>query len=676
MTEIRFHAPEKLSPTAVDILKAAKHEVFGDEPVTFTPSTPGSGVLCLGVDAKGGIRTLSPAQIITSANSVSSLAEALMLYRDGNTLPPPNIVHVSPGMEWVYIEKMEQRFDYPVVFDIENAPDRSLLSIAVTYGGNQAVFTDQFKGVVEALAQHYYVIAHGGKHDQGVIRDIYGIKVPVWFDTMIARHALHPASQGRLGLKQLAEWVLGIPDWETDIKEYTGTGENADYSKIPHDLLVQYNGTDVYATWHLAARFLPQVLDDRNFWYEMTATYDMLADVEYNRVKIDVGYTQAYADELENDAQVHLATLREITGDNKFNPNSWQQVLKALDAMGYNPPNTAADTLNRMLEDGEAAELIEPLLNYRKLTKLRSTYCLSLLNKQVDGFVRAEFNVEGTSSGRLSGRKPNLQNIPRDDRTRGMFVAHAPEDVIVGVDYAQAELRAQAVLSGDPDMIAAFQPDSPDFFDGLMPNAFPHEFPTLDDYLAYEQDKCGGDEKDYRAKLKATIYGLGFGRGAAAIGTSLKMPESDAQAIIDAFFQTYPVWAQWREDVMQAAVDMSKRDMLTAWTGHRFEAEVITGRNRSAVQRSALSYLPQATVGGLCTTAGINVNRRLKAEYPEAKLIMLIHDALYVNCPRLLAQEVGNMVASEMTEVGREVFGDTVLFTAEAGYSYRWGEHE
>ena len=997
---MKFHTKDLLTPTALDIIKAARQEVFGG-PVKFTPAVPGPGVLGFGVDS--GVRTLSVAQIVTGANAFSTLVEALMLYRDGCTLPEPRIIDVTDAEP--YLAEMRTKFDQPVVFDIEYDPHRVVLSIAVTYGGNQIVFTDHFREVTEILATHYYVCAHGGKADQGTLRDAYGIKVPIWFDTMTARHALHPASQGHLTLKELAQRILGIPDWESDIKQFTGSGENADYSKIPHDNLVQYNGMDVYATWHLMARLLPLVQDERVFWYEMTANYDMLSDVEYNRVRIDVPYTQALSQTFTDESVEVLATLREVTGNEKFNPNSPKQVGEALAAMGVATPDTKASTLTMLMEHDQGVEFIKPLLQYRSLTKLNSTYCISLLHKQTDGFVRAEFNTEGTSSGRLSGRKPNLQNIPRDKRLRGMFIAHSPEDVLIEVDYMQAELRAQAILSGDPYMIAAFQPDSPDFFDGLIPHAFPERFPDLDTYLSYEEQKCGGDEKDYRAKLKGCVplttkiltqrgwlnhnevrigdmtpglvsngvtawtrinaihhwdskpvyrmgharwsvevtdnhrwavantdtmykhndysftmqetkdiklksssllvagrvnqpdredltvaevrilawiasdgylkiseltgitsqaggrrqafngsicqaktpyvkeirdllesngldfredtkpgvnydthhtfylrspylrelyrraglddenyekfvlslgtaqreaflevfchaeghvdatgtwlitqnvgskhdsvvlcatllgyrvtsvvhtkgtrcrrirlnkvshvgmtngnleylrdapvwcvttdlgtwtahdgdkafvtgncvYGLNFGRGAAAIGLSLKLPIDIAQDIIDAFMQAYPVWACWREDVMDAAVNSEARDMLTAFTGHHFEAEVITGRNKSAVQRSALSYLPQSTVGGLCTTAAINVNRRLKAEYPSAKMVMLIHDAIYVNCKRELAEDIGAMVSYEMEKVGRDVFGDTVLFTAEPGYSYRWGEHE
>jgi len=675
MPSIEFYTAEPLTPTALDVLRSAVRAVYGEEPVTFKPvAVPGSTTLCFGAD--GGVRTLSVKQMMSGANAVSTLIEALTLHRDGNTLPAARIIDVSPEDAPAYIAEMHRKFMSPVVFDIEHAPDRSLLSIAVTYGGNQIVFTSHFREVTEALATHYFVCAHGGKADQGVLRDAYGIKVPIWFDTMIARHALHPASQGNLSLKIMANRILGIPDWETGIKKFTGTGENADYSKIPHDHLVRYNGMDVYATWHLMAYHLLLVIEEPIYLFEMRATYDMLADVEYSRVRLDTEYTAAFSAELDAAAQEQLAVLRAETKNPKFNPNSPKQVLMALNALGYFPDGTDAKILGAMKSKGQAVEIIEPLLEYRSLTKLRSTYCEGLLRRAVDGLVRAEFNVEGTSSGRLSGRNPNLQNIPRDKRARGMFIAHDPDDVLVEVDYAQAELRAQAILSGDPAMIAAFQPDSPDFFDGLMSHAFPVDFPDLETYLTYEREQCGGDEKNYRAKLKATIYGLNFGRGAAAIAESLKMSTPDAQQIIDGFMQAYPTWAAWRQDVMEAAVNQDKRDMLTAWTGHHFEAEVITARNRAAVQRSALSYLPQSTVGGLCTMAGIRVNQKLKDLYPEAKLVMLIHDALYVNCKRTIAQEVGEMVAWEMEAVGREVFGTAVLFTAEPGYSYRWGEKE
>lgn len=661
MQEIYYHSPEIFTPTMLDIIKDAKSRVFGDAKISFVPRPPGKNVIGFGVDSD--IRTLSPKQIASMPSAVSALVEAFELYRDGKGLPNPVIHEVPKGEEWLYIEAIESHFNQPIVFDIENAPDGSLLSIAVTGGGRCAVFTSHFKHVAEALSKCYYVVAHNGKYDQRIVYNQYGILIPIWFDTMLARHVLHPSAQSHFGLKELAQWVLGLPDYEQDIKEFTGKKNDADYSRIPIPKLVEYNGWDVFATYHLYKRFLILVQDDPAFWYEMRAAA-MLGDVERNGIRIDVPYVEKLYNLLEEEKQLQLARLPE-----GINYNSPKQVTELFASRGLNLKSTDEKTLTQVKGHDD---IIEPLLEYRGITKQQNTYCKSYLERNVDGLLYPTFNIHGTSTGRLSSNNPNAQNIPRDPKIRDIFIARGPDRVIIETDYAQAEKRVQAILSGDEYFISLFQPGSEDYFDTQMPVAFSEEFSTVEDYLDLKKSSPA-KAKELRTLLKTVEYGMDFGRGAPAIAAALKITVKKAEEIINRSLNAKPKFKRWREEIMAAAVDESKRDMLVAWTGQRFESEVVTARNYAAVQRSALSFLPQATVAGLCTEAAIRVNKILKKDYPEAYLIMLIHDAIYVDAPAKQADEIGAIVAREMTEVGREVFGDVVLFTAEPSYNYRWG---
>src|SRR5690606_30333535 len=170
----------------------------------------------------------------------------------------------------------------------------------------------------------------------------------------------------------------------------------------------------------------------------------------------------------------HLALLPE-----GLNPNSPKQIKEAILAAGVDVTGTDAKILKSIKDDPRVAHIVPPLLAYRKVNKQRSTYADAYLRHEVDGFIRPTINIHGTASGRMSGSEPNLQNIPRDKKVRHCFIARSEDRVLIEVDYSQAELRVQAVLSGDPDMIAAFQPDSGDYFDLLMPSVYPNDFPDL-----------------------------------------------------------------------------------------------------------------------------------------------------------------------------------------------------
>lgn len=674
MALIKFAAEQRISPLARDILKQAAIAAFGPVEEIKMKKTPiGPGVIGFGV--KGGILALSPKQICSVPNAISSLVQTFNLYTNG---PPEkefvyNVVRTEDEFEGTLAWMYSIGFEYPCSVDIENAPDRTLLSISVTYGQEIVVFPlefmygDHLKRLVEVLAGHYYIIGANWKYDAGVILDLTGIKIPVWFDTMLANHSLYPSATGQHSLKSMAQRLLGVPDWDTALHKHTGTGKKADFRKAPPEMLYKYNAYDVFYTFQVYEYMLPLVVNHEPFWTEVYWANGFI-DIESYRVRLDIDYVQRLSEVLKEEADAQLALLPE-----GLNPNSPAQIKKYLHDKGVMVVDTTADTLEEIQNDERVSDFVKPLLKFRKVMRQRVTYCESYLEKERDGFIRPTVNIHGTGSGRMSGSDPNVQNVPRDKKIRKCFIAREPGWVRIECDYAQAELRLQAILSGDPAMIAAFQPESHDFFDLIIPQAFPERFPSVQVYLDYEEAECDGDEKDYRAKLKGVVYGLNFGRGARAIGESLEMPTSEAQGIIDAFLATYPVYAVWRQEIMQAAVDPDRADMLTGPYGLQFLAEVVTDSNRGSLQRSALSFLPQNGVSFLCTTAAVRTNYRLRREGMQAMVNMVVHDAVYIDCPMSERDYAMQVVQEEMEKIGTETYGNVVLFAAEPAWFTRWG---
>lgn len=675
----KYFSEQKLSPKAVDVIKLGAKQVLPEgSQYVFLPATePGPGVINFGGEAKGGVRCLSPRQIQTQTYAVSFVTDALDLYLNPIQLPKFDLRVAQTAettrdtLRWM----MTHGFDKPIVVDLENAPDRSVLTIACTYGREVVVFgrevcsdPELLREIVQTLGQHYYIIGHNWKYDAGILLDATGIKVPVWYDTMLAHHALNPSASGHHRLETLAERLLGVADWSKGLKKYTGTGDKADYSKIPDDVLCEYNGYDVYYTFAIFTRLLPTTHEAA--WTEFYWANGFI-DIEHHRVRVDVEYITELREQLMAEEQGHLAKLPE-----GINPNSPKQLKDMFADAGVALKSTSKDVLEEYKDDEQIGHLVTALLDYRKVNKSRGTYCDAYLRLEKDGYIRTTINIHGTASGRMSGSNPNLQNVTRSTSIRRIFTARSPERVLVEADYGQAELRVQALYSQDERMISLFQPDAGDYFDNMMPQAFPNEFPTLQDYLKYEEEFCDGDEKEYRAKLKGVVYGLNFGRGARAIAKALDMEVREAQGIIDRFMQSQPRYAQWRNAIMQAAVDPAERRRLTGPYGLQFQAEVIDVGNFRSIQRSALSFLPQNAVSYLCTTAAVRTNDRLKREGLDALVVLAVHDAIYVDTTRELAQQVSEIVQEEMQRIGVETFGDQVLFTTDAHWSYRWGEHE
>lgn len=672
---IRYYSEHPITPTALEIIREAKSIALGDEPVDFVEvQAPGKGVLSFGVDAPGAVRTLSVPQVTTQPFAVSALVEAFQLIKNGSDVPPMPTPHVNP--QWLF------DFDQPVVVDVENAPDGTLLSIAVCDGTRVAVYTDDhlFGFVAETLARFYYIIGHNLKYDVKVIERNTGYRLNQFFDTMLARHVMHPSAQGHFGLKDVARTVLGVGDWEADIKEYTKSG---DYSLIPQEKLVQYNGYDVWYTWHLYERFKPLVEHDPAFWHEMRAARTVYLP-EFHGIAVDLEHIQNLKENLTAEAAQHREKLP------MANPGSWQQVLRAIEAEGvpvaFKPKgmSTAAwesqkkslakkgivtSTGEEVLEGlTDRVSFVPDLLAWRGATKALSTYCNSYLDKHQDGILYPTYNVHGTSTGRLSSSDPNQQNVPRDKRFRSIFVSRNRENgLFVNADYSQIELRTMALLSGDEAMQAMFQPGMPDYFDSIIPNAFPEY--TFDQYIELkETDPVLA--KELRTTLKSVVYGLSFGRGAAAIAHATGTTTAYAQNVIDNYLAGFPKLAEWRQRVMEAAVDPAKRDMLVTPFGRRFESEVVTSRNRQNVINAALAFLPQSTASDICVDAAAEVVKRA----PEGVLLVgLVHDAqMYdVTVPEAAGALV-QVLEDELPAAGARVFGDVVPFDIEVEVGETW----
>jgi DNA polymerase-1 len=279
-----------------------------------------------------------------------------------------------------------------------------------------------------------------------------------------------------------------------------------------------------------------------------------------------------------------------------------------------------------------------------------------------DNRIHAVFMVHGTSTGRLSSRNPNMQNISNDvegaESLRRCYIA-TPGKVMVGADYSQAELRVMAELSGDPQMIADLSSDV-DFFDNMMPDVFGPDIMKL--------DKAG--RKPYRLRLKRIVYGLSYNRKAGAIAEQLTIEDgtpttrTEAQAIIDGYLGRYPVFAAWRLSIMPQVLNGELRTVF----GRRYQQDVVTNSNYVPVENSALAFPPQSTASDLCLLAAI----RLHKELPDgAHMVNLVHDALYTECWPEQAEYVKDLTQRLMEESAREYFS-RVTFSTEGKIGLTW----
>lgn len=451
---VPIYAEGDLTPKAVDTVRGIVKDKFPGYDIqlgSYVRNDQSGQVLVLGKVTEPDmiapnhrpVYTYSVAQIMTKANAATVLAAAIRQFID----EPEPIPFNAPKYRMSTWGLAHWAHDVPTAIDIETSgnlgethtPEEvGLISIAfyqpgfapVVYvartdeEGHSPEFTqEQLDELREHLPKFTKGIYHNGKFEQRVLNRILGIKLCVWADTMLMHHTLNQAA-GDHKLKHLARLYLGAPDWEAGISKYLKGGGH--YELIPRDKLVEYNGWDVYWTYKLWELFAPQIEADENaqtaYFFEQQIA-EFLLKVEARGIPFDKQYAGQLADMLDKDAERELDTMCTITGNDKFNPGSWQQVKRYLkDAWDIDTPSTDEKHItairDSVMEGSAVHSFCVSLLSYRKATKMRGTYAVGWAKHERKGRVHPTFLVHGTSTGRLSSTGPNAQNMVREKRIR------------------------------------------------------------------------------------------------------------------------------------------------------------------------------------------------------------------------------------------------------------------
>jgi DNA polymerase I len=300
--------------------------------------------------------------------------------------------------------------------------------------------------------------------------------------------------------------------------------------------------------------------------------------------------------------------------------------------------STDAKVLGDLAADHEiAAKVIE----YRELTKLKSTYIDALPRLiREDGRLHTTFNQTVAATGRLSSSNPNLQNIPvRTDvgrRIRAAFVPGRRDDVIVAADYSQIELRILAHLSGDPGLVEAFTSG--------------RDFHTETAARVFGLDRDNVDP-EHRRRAKAVNFGIVYGISAHGLSEQLRIPRAEAQEMIDRYFAAYPGVRTYLDDTVVHAHEVGYAVTLY---GRRRPIPELRSDNRnlrSFGERTAMNHPMQGTAADIMKLAMIAVDRRLVGEGFESRLVLQVHDELVFEAPRDEVERLERMVRAEMEGV-------------------------
>jgi len=348
--------------------------------------------------------------------------------------------------------------------------------------------------------------------------------------------------------------------------------------------------------------------------------------------------------------------------DAPFNINSTKQLGELLfDKLGLPPvkkTKTGYSTNAEVLEKLKHKHPIIPaIMDYRMLTKLKSTYADGLMKQiEEDGRIRTTFQNLVTATGRLSSTEPNLQNIPvRTDlgaEIRKMFVPK-PGCVLVDADYSQIELRVLAHIAEDPVMQNAFI-SGQDIHSTTAAQVFGV---ALEDVTALQ-----------RRHAKAVNFGIVYGISEFSLAEDIGVSRYEAKEYIENYLNNYAGVRKYMKDVVVNARETGYTQTMFGRKRYIPELKSSNFNIRQGAERIALNTPIQGTAADLMKLAMIRVEQALNAHFPEAELLLQVHDELIVECPEAIALQVAALVSREMEGIAAL----QVPLTAEAKYGKSW----
>jgi DNA polymerase-1 len=526
--------------------------------------------------------------------------------------------------------------------------------------------------VLEALkpilaATHVLKIGQNLKYDIKILSR-YGLTLQgPMFDTMLASFVLE-AGQTRHDLETLAHRHLNRAS--ISYESITGKGAKAlNFSEVDLAVATEYAAEDAELTYALYEVFSLR-LGENPTLKAVFETIEMplvpvLADIERRGVLIDADMLRAQSLFIGN-ALVELEKKAFAEAGQEFNlasPKQLQFILfekMQLPVIKKTPKGDASTAEEVLQELAESYDLPSVILEYRHLSKLRSTYTEKLpqeINLKT-GRVHTHYHQAGAATGRLSSSDPNLQNIPiRTEQgrlIRKAFIAPSRR-LIVAADYSQVELRIMAHFSGDETLIRAFS-QGEDIHRATAAEVF--EVPV--DQVTPEM----------RRRAKAINFGLIYGMSAFGLAKQLGVGREEAGQYIERYFQKYPGVRQFMEETRERASELGYVE--TAFGRRLFLPDIRSKQPmlRKAAERAAINAPLQGTAADMIKKAMIRIDEKIQTT-PGVSLIMQVHDELVFEVEQACIEETKAWVSTLMVEAGKTL---SVPFKVDVGVGKNWDE--
>ncbi len=567
---------------------------------------------------------------------------------------------VASGMAMKFFMQNLMKQD-SVCFDTEttglNPLTAELVGIAFSWEAGKGFYLpfpenkDEAQEIIETLREFFESekiekIGQNLKYDIKVLHK-YNIKVKgKCFDTMLAHYLINPDMRHNMDI--LSEAYLNYTP--VSITELIGKkGKNQlSMREVPLDQQTEYAVEDADITFQLAQHFKPELAEAKT--EELFNTIEIpllhvLADMELEGINLDKAFLNSLSDDLNNDIKNLELKIYKKAGQ-EFNIASPKQLgeilfdkLKLVDKPKKTKTgqySTAEDVLSYLAKDHE---IIRNVLEYRGLSKLKSTYvdALPLQVEESTGRVHTDYMQTVAATGRLSSNNPNLQNIPiRTERGRQVRKAFVPRDenhILLAADYSQIELRIIAALSEETTMIEAFK-NGEDIHASTASKVFnvPLEEVT----------------REQRGNAKTVNFGIIYGVSAFGLSNQTDLSRTEAKELIETYYKTYPKLRNYISEQIDFARD---HGYVQTVLGRRRYLKNINGSNavvRGAAERNAVNAPIQGSAADIIKIAMINIHKKLSEGDYKTKMLLQVHDELVFDVYNPELAKLKAMVKSEM----------------------------
>ena len=507
------------------------------------------------------------------------------------------------------------------------------------------ILIDQFKPFFEN--ENTEKIAQNLKYDLKILSN-YGIVVKgKLFDTMIAHYLINPDM--RHGMDILSETYLKYAPQSIEVLIGKKGKNQKSMREVPLEDIKEYAVEDADVTLQLKNIFTLEL--DKTETKKLFETIEIplvgvLASMETEGIRLDVDFLKSLSQELDTDIKTLESKIYEIAGE-KFNLASPKQLgdvlfdkLKIGGAKQKKTKTgqyaTGEEVLSYLVKEHE---IVGAILDWRSLVKLQNTYveALPLQVDKVSGRVHTDYMQTVAATGRLSSNNPNLQNIPirteRGRQIRKAFIARNENYTLISADYSQIELRIIAALSGEENMIKAFQ-NGEDIHKSTAAKVFNV---ALEDVT-----------REQRSHAKTVNFGIVYGVSAFGLSNQTSLSRSESAALIEAYYQTYPKLKSYINEQVQLA---RENGYVQTILGRRRYLKDINSANavvRGAAERNAVNAPIQGSAADVIKIAMINIHQKLTSENWKSKMLLQVHDELVFDVHLSELEKIQPMIKYEM----------------------------